>query len=90
MSCHHQQERMDISRRSLRSRRCRLRGLWVCFTLIGEEIGTNGFAGKMSMTIPPFVKLEHDAATRKAFVTIEDKEVKKQREMWGMASTNIL
>jgi large subunit ribosomal protein L6 len=39
------------------------------------------------MTIPPFVKLEHDAAARKAYVTVEDREVKKQREMWGMLST---
>jgi large subunit ribosomal protein L6 len=39
------------------------------------------------MTIPPFVKLEHDAAARKAYVTVEDREVKKQREMWGMSST---
>jgi large subunit ribosomal protein L6 len=37
------------------------------------------------MTIPPFVKLEHDEAARKAYVTVEDREVKKQREMWGMA-----
>lgn len=42
------------------------------------------------MTIPPFIKLEHDPSTRKAFVTVEDKEVKKQREMWGMSSTIIL
>jgi large subunit ribosomal protein L6 len=42
--------------------------------------------GKMSMTIPAFVNLEHDEATRKAYVTVEDREVKKQREMWGMAS----
>jgi hypothetical protein len=38
------------------------------------------------MTIPAFVNLEHDEATRKAYVTVEDREVKKQREMWGMAS----
>ncbi len=37
------------------------------------------------MTIPPFVNLEHDEAARKAYVTVEDREVKKQREMWGMA-----
>lgn len=37
----------------------------------------------MSMTIPPFVNLEHDEAARKAYVTVEDREVKKQREMWG-------
>jgi hypothetical protein len=39
------------------------------------------------MTIPPFVKLEHDAAARKAYVTVKDREVKKQREMWGMRFT---
>jgi hypothetical protein len=39
--------------------------------------------GKISMTIAPFVKLEHDEAARKAYVTVEDREVKKQREMWG-------
>jgi hypothetical protein len=39
--------------------------------------------GKISMTIPTFVKLEHDDAARKAYVTVEDREVKKQREMWG-------
>jgi large subunit ribosomal protein L6 len=38
------------------------------------------------MTIPPFVNLEHDEAARKAYVTVEDREVKKQREMWGMRS----
>jgi hypothetical protein len=37
------------------------------------------------MTIPPFVNLEHDEAARKAYVTVEDREVKKQREMWGTA-----
>ncbi|KAH6713793.1 putative mitochondrial 54S ribosomal protein YmL16 [Leptodontidium sp. 2 PMI_412] len=42
-----------------------------------------GPLGKMSLTIPNFVNLEHDTATRKAYVTIEDREVKKQREMWG-------
>jgi len=36
------------------------------------------------MTIPPFVTVEHDEASRKAYVTVEDKEVKKQREMWGV------
>lgn len=35
------------------------------------------------MTIPAFINLEHDTAARKAYVTIEDREVKKQREMWG-------
>jgi large subunit ribosomal protein L6 len=29
--------------------------------------------------------LEHDTVARKAFVSVEDREVKKQREMWGMS-----
>jgi large subunit ribosomal protein L6 len=36
------------------------------------------------MTIPPFVHIEHDVAAKKAFVTVEDREIRKQREMWGM------
>lgn len=42
-----------------------------------------GPLGKMSMTISPFVKIDYDTAQRKAYVSVEDKEVKKQREMWG-------
>jgi hypothetical protein len=36
------------------------------------------------MTIPNFVQLTHDEANRKVSVKVEDEEVKKQREMWGM------
>ena len=50
------------------------------------RVELNPLTGKLSLTIPPFVKLEHDTVLRKAFVTVEDKEVKQQREMWGMAS----
>lgn len=39
--------------------------------------------GKLSMTIPPFVKLEHDELARKAVVSVQDREERKQREMWG-------
>jgi large subunit ribosomal protein L6 len=38
----------------------------------------------MTMTVPPFVKVEHDATERRAVVTVEDKEIKQQREMWGV------
>lgn len=37
------------------------------------------------MAVPHFVNIEHDEAGRKAYVTVEDREVKKQREMWGMS-----
>ncbi|PSS22286.1 hypothetical protein M430DRAFT_17846 [Amorphotheca resinae ATCC 22711] len=67
----------------------------VSFTILQPDAPKNGRAlaqstveikgplGKLSMTVPPFVKLEHDEASRKAYVTVEDKEAKKQREMWG-------
>ncbi|CAL3962535.1 unnamed protein product [Diplocarpon coronariae] len=42
-----------------------------------------GPLGKMSMTIPAFVDLQHDTAIRKVFVTVQDREIQKQREMWG-------
>lgn len=38
------------------------------------------------MAIPAFVNLEQDIENRKAFVTVLDKEIKKQREMWGTLS----
>jgi large subunit ribosomal protein L6 len=34
--------------------------------------------------IPPFVQIEHDEVSRKAIVNVEDREIRKQREMWGM------
>ena len=43
--------------------------------------------GKMSMTIPNFINLDHDEANRKAFVSVENKEIKKQREMWGTSTS---
>jgi len=46
-------------------------------------VSIEGPLGKMTMTIPPFIKLEHDTAARKAVVSVEDKEVRNQREMWG-------
>ncbi|CZS92811.1 probable MRPL6-mitochondrial ribosomal protein, large subunit [Rhynchosporium agropyri] len=49
----------------------------------GATVNIEGPLGRMSLTTPRFVNIEHDAATRKAFVTVEDREVKKQREMWG-------
>lgn len=47
-------------------------------------VKVEGPLGSLSMTIPPFVHIEHDTVTKKAFVTVEDREVRKQREMWGM------
>jgi large subunit ribosomal protein L6 len=47
-------------------------------------VKVEGPLGTLSMTIPTFVNIEHDTVAKKAFVTVEDREVRKQREMWGM------
>lgn len=41
------------------------------------------------MNIDPFVNIEYDTAERKAYVTVQDREVKKQRAMWGKEISNI-
>jgi len=51
--------------------------------VVGPTVHVEGPLGKLSYTIPPYVMIDHDAATRKATVSIEDRLVKKQREMWG-------
>lgn len=38
----------------------------------------------MSLQIPSYMTLNHNQETRKATFSIVDKEVRKQREMWGM------
>ncbi|KAF4637663.1 hypothetical protein G7Y89_g426 [Cudoniella acicularis] len=56
---------------------------WALPLAARSTVQIEGPLGKMSMTIPPFINLVHDEAARKAYVSVEDKEVKKQREMWG-------
>lgn len=41
------------------------------------------YAGSLDLTIPPFLKIDHDIEARKAVLTIEDDTVKQQKEMWG-------
>lgn len=35
------------------------------------------------MEVPEHVNLEHDTEARRAYVTVEDRNQRKQREMWG-------
>ena len=41
--------------------------------------------GKMTLQLPPYMSLDHDKETRKASLSILDREERKQREMWGMS-----
>ncbi|KAI9818844.1 MAG: hypothetical protein M1827_007665 [Pycnora praestabilis] len=45
------------------------------------EVG--GPLGIMSMKLPSFITIEHDAAARRALVKVQDAETRHQREMWG-------
>ena len=47
-------------------------------------VTVKGPLGELSLRIPPFVHLEHDPATKKVVVSVEDREIRAQREMWGM------
>ena len=46
-------------------------------------IRSNIPAGKMSVQLPPYMSLEHNKDTRKATLSVLDREERKQREMWG-------
>ena len=37
----------------------------------------------MTLTIPPFLKLTHDVASKKATFEVEDATIARQRAMWG-------
>ncbi|ORY61386.1 ribosomal protein L6 [Pseudomassariella vexata] len=43
----------------------------------------SGPLGKLELEIPPYLTINHDETTRKALLSIEDRNQKKQMEMWG-------
>ncbi len=45
--------------------------------------GLTSRAGTQEMSIPPYVTINQDSVTNTATLSIEDKEIKQQREMWG-------
>lgn len=50
---------------------------------VPEDGIDGGRIGKLSLTLPPYVTVEHDTKARRAIVEIQDKKVREQREMWG-------
>ncbi|KAI1457003.1 ribosomal protein L6 [Annulohypoxylon moriforme] len=46
-------------------------------------VTVSGPLGKLNIEIPPYIHINHDEALRRAVLSIEDMEVKQQREMWG-------
>lgn len=39
--------------------------------------------GKLDLNVPPFVKMDYDTGARRLVLSIENREVKQQKEMWG-------
>ncbi|KAK4190969.1 ribosomal protein L6, alpha-beta domain-containing protein [Podospora australis] len=48
-----------------------------------RKVKVSGPLGKLELDIPSFVKIDHDTTARIATLTVEDKNVKQQMEMWG-------
>ncbi|KAI0973288.1 54S ribosomal protein L6 [Xylaria arbuscula] len=48
-----------------------------------RTVTVSGPLGKLDLEIPSFLTIHHDEAARKASLTIEDQDLKQQKEMWG-------
>lgn len=46
--------------------------------------------GSLDLNVPPFVKMDYDTEARRLVLSIEDREVKQQKEMWGASTTDSL
>jgi large subunit ribosomal protein L6 len=44
---------------------------------------TTARLGKLDLEILPFVKLDHDIEQKRLSLSVENSEIKQQREMWG-------
>lgn len=51
---------------------------------ITPTVQIKGPLGELSMTIPSYLKIDHDVTSRKATVSVLDAQERQQREMWGM------
>lgn len=49
-----------------------------------RTVTVSGPLGKLDLEIPPFLTIHHDTAAKKAVLSIEDQNLKQQKEMWGM------
>ncbi|KAK7992713.1 ribosomal protein L6 [Apiospora saccharicola] len=48
-----------------------------------RNVTITGPLGALQLEIPPYLSITQDAETRKAVLSIEDREAKQQMEMWG-------
>ena len=62
---------------------------WSVKLLIGKYKALTSTTGKMTLSIPPYMTLDHDQESRKATLSIHDRTVRRQREMWGTHSMSV-
>ncbi|KAI0112406.1 54S ribosomal protein L6 [Nemania sp. FL0031] len=48
-----------------------------------RTVTISGPLGKLDLEIPPFLTIQHDQAAGKAVLSIENQDLKQQKEMWG-------
>ncbi|KAI9800967.1 MAG: hypothetical protein M1833_003104 [Piccolia ochrophora] len=48
-----------------------------------STVEIEGPLGKMSLQIPPYLKIDHDTVARRASISVLNAEERHQREMWG-------
>ena len=49
----------------------------------GATVEIEGPLGKMSLSIPAYMAIQADVEKRAYTLSVQDQEVRKQREMWG-------
>ncbi|KAK3401944.1 ribosomal protein L6, alpha-beta domain-containing protein [Sordaria brevicollis] len=48
-----------------------------------RKVTVQGPLGQLEMDIPEFIKIDHDTQARRATLSVENRDEKQQREMWG-------
>ncbi|GAP92916.1 putative 54S ribosomal protein L6 [Rosellinia necatrix] len=51
--------------------------------ILKRTVTVSGPLGKLDLEIPPFLTIHHDEVARKALLSIENQNLKVQKEMWG-------
>ncbi|KAA8644514.1 hypothetical protein EYZ11_004603 [Aspergillus tanneri] len=54
-----------------------------------SAIEVKGPLGELTLNLPPFLKVAHDDASRKASLTVEDSSIAHQRAMWGTTRAHL-
>lgn len=58
------------------------------YSLVRGHCFTEHVTGKMTVQLPPYMTLSHNKGTKKASLSVLDREERKQREMWGMPASS--